>query len=143
MFIGEFQHAIDDKGRVTLPARFREGLGEAFVVTKGLDNCLWALPMEEWAALESKLKALPVTQASARAVVRFFFSGATECCLDKQGRILLPNHLREYAGLTRDVVITGAPNRVEIWAREAWEKYLKEAETSVEQLAEQIAGFNL
>lgn len=126
-----------------MPSRFREGLGESFVVTKGLDHCLWVLPMPEWAALEAKLRALPVTQASARAVVRFFFSGATECSLDKQGRILIPNHLREYAGLNRDVVVTGAPNRVEIWAREAWEKYLREADASVEELAEQIAGFDL
>lgn len=143
MFIGEFQHTIDKKGRLIVPARFREGLGNLFVVTKGLDNCLFAYPQAEWQALEAKMKALPFTQANARAFVRFFFSGATECELDDQGRILLPNNLREYARLARDVVVIGVSTRVEIWAREEWESYASQAESSYEQVAEEIAGFNL
>lgn len=142
MFIGEFQHTIDEKGRLILPARFREALGETFVITKGLDNCLFAFPMPEWRTLEEKLKALPFTQANARAFVRFFFSGATECTLDKQGRVLIPNNLREYARLVRDVVVTGVSTRVEIWAREEWERYIRQAEASYVQVAEEMR-FNL
>lgn len=143
MFIGEHQHTIDEKGRLIMPARFREGLGESFVVTKGLDNCLWAYPRDEWSAIEAKMKALPFTQANARAFVRFFFSGATDCTLDRQGRALIPNNLREYARLNRDVVVIGVSTRVEIWAREEWERYVRQAESSYVQLAEEIAGFNL
>lgn len=143
MFIGEFQHTIDEKGRLIMPARFRDGLGESFVVTKGLDNCLWAYPRAEWAALEAKMKALPFTNTNARAFVRFFFSGATDSELDRQGRVLIPNNLREYSRLSRDVVVIGVSTRVEIWAREEWDRYIKQAESSYEQLAEEIAGFNL
>lgn len=143
MFMGEHQHTIDEKGRLIMPVRFREGLGESFVVTKGLDNCLWAYAAAEWSALEAKMKALPFTQANARAFVRFFFSGANECLLDRQGRVLIPNNLREYARLARDVVVIGVSSRVEIWAREEWDRYLQQAESSYEQLAEEIADFNL
>ncbi len=143
MFIGEHQHTIDEKGRLIMPARFRDGLGESFVVTKGLDNCLWAFPRDEWAVIEGKMKSLPFTQANARAFVRFFFSGATDCTLDRQGRALIPNNLREYARLVRDVMVIGVSTRVEIWAREEWERYIQQAESSYVQLAEEIAGFNL
>lgn len=138
MFIGEHQHTIDEKGRLFMPARFREGLGESFVVTKGLDNCLWAYPRDEWSVIEAKMKALPFTQANARAFVRFFFSGATECTLDRQGRVLIPNNLREYARLNRDAVVSGVSTRVEIWAKEEWERYIRQAESSYVQLAEAI-----
>ncbi len=143
MFIGEYQHTIDEKGRLFMPVRFREGLGEAFVLTKGLDNCLWAYPQAEWASLEARLKALPFTQANARAFVRFFFSGATVCTVDRQGRILVPQHLRAYAGLVRDVVVIGVSTRVEIWAAERWGEYARKAEESYAQLAEELAGFNI
>lgn len=143
MFMGEYQHSIDDKGRLIMPARFREELGENFVVTRGLDNCLFVYPMSEWLNLQAKLKSLPFTQANARAFVRFFFSGATEANLDKQGRVVIPQVLRDYARLTRDVVVIGVSTRVEIWSREEWERYAGEAEVSYEAIAEQIAGLDL
>lgn len=143
MFMGEYQHSIDTKGRLIIPAKFRDDLGSAFVVTKGLDNCLFCYPLNEWKNLEQKLKALPFTKADARAFVRFFFSGATECELDKQGRILLPVNLREYAALDKDVVLIGVSTRVEIWSRERWENYSLEAEKEYANIAEKIVDFDL
>lgn len=143
MFIGEFQHTIDEKGRLIMPVRFREGLGETFFITKGLDTCLFVYPSGEWGLLEARMKALPLTQSNARAFVRFFFAGASDCTLDKQGRILIPNNLRDYARLARDVVVVGVSNRVEIWDREEWKKFERQAEASYEKLAEEIAGFSL
>lgn len=136
--MGEFQHAIDEKGRLIIPARFREALGERFIATKGLDNCLFVYPLNEWATLEARLKSLPFTQADSRAFVRFFFSGATECEFDKQGRILIPNNLREYARLERDVVVIGVSNRVEIWSKAEWENYSRKADLSYEEIAEKV-----
>lgn len=143
MFMGEYQHSIDNKGRLIIPAKFRDGLGENFVITKGLDNCLFIYPMDEWKILEAKLKALPLTKADARAFVRFFFSGATECELDKQGRILLPANLREYAALDKDVVIIGVASRVEIWSKEHWEKYAGQAEMDYENIAEKLEDLDI
>ncbi|MEW8959837.1 division/cell wall cluster transcriptional repressor MraZ [Neomoorella humiferrea] len=143
MFMGEFQHTIDDKGRLIIPARFREGLGDKFVITKGLDNCLFVYPMSGWAEMEQKLRSLPFTRSDARAFVRFFFSGATECELDRQGRILLPANLREYARLEREVVIVGVASRVEIWSRALWEQYCRETADQYEALAEKIVDFDI
>jgi MraZ protein len=143
MFMGEFQHAIDPKGRLIVPVRFREELGNTFVVTKGLDNCLFVYPMAEWKNLEGKLKELPFTKADARAFVRFFFSGATECELDKQGRILLPSSLRDYAHLDKDVILIGVSSRVEIWSKECWDSYNSQAEKNYESIAEKIVDFDL
>jgi len=142
MFMGEYQHTIDDKNRLIIPARFREGLGEKFVMTKGLDNCLFIYPRDEWEKLEQKLKALPFTKADARAFVRFFFSGATECDLDKQGRVLVPQVLREHAKLVKDVVVIGVSTRVEVWSKEVWEKYSEEAQKDYEALAENLTDLN-
>lgn len=143
MFLGEFQHTLDDKGRLTIPARFREGLGERFIVTRGLDNCLFAYPMSEWQVLESRLKTLPLTKADARAFVRFLFSGAAEGELDKQGRVMLPPALRTHARLDKEVVVIGVSNRVEIWAKEVWEAYVEQAESSFEDIAENLEGLGL
>ena len=143
MFMGEYQHTIDAKGRLIMPAKFREDLGETFVITKGLDGCLFIYPQEEWNVLEEKLRNLPFTRADARAFSRFFFSGATECELDKQGRILLPNNLRSYANLTKDVLIIGVSSRVEIWSKETWEEYNSQTEQSYEELAEKLVDFDL
>lgn len=143
MFIGEFQHTIDSKGRLFIPARFREGLGDKFILTKGLDGCLFVYPPSEWTAIEQKMRSLPFTKADARAFVRFFFSGATECEVDKQGRILIPASLRVYAGLEKETMIIGISSRVEIWARQRWEEYSNEASASAELLAEKIEEFNL
>lgn len=141
MFMGEYQHTIDDKGRMIMPAKFREALGEKFIATKGLDNCLFVYPPDEWANLEAKLKALPFTKADARAFVRFFFSGATECEVDKQGRILIPPNLREYAKLDKDTMIIGVSTRVEIWSKAEWERYSSQADISYEEIAEKIVDF--
>ncbi|QNO16297.1 division/cell wall cluster transcriptional repressor MraZ [Alkalicella caledoniensis] len=143
MFLGEFQHNLDTKGRIIVPAKFRDDLGEKFILTRGLDNCLFVYPHNEWAIMEEKLKKLPLTKADARAFVRFFFSGATECELDKQGRILIPANLREYSKIDKDAVIIGVSNRVEIWSKENWEKYSLTAEESFEEIAEKIVDFDI
>lgn len=121
MFMGEYNHTIDAKGRVIVPSKFRETLGEEFVVTKGLDGCLFVYDNNEWAAFEEKLKSLPITNKDARAFVRFFLSGAASVEVDKQGRILLPGSLRDFAELQKDVVLIGVGSRIEIWSRERWE----------------------
>lgn len=139
MFYGEYQHTVDPKGRVIVPSKFREGLGEKFIVTKGLDNCLFAYSMEEWGNLEAKLKALPFTDKDVRSFVRFFFSGATECEADKQGRILIPQNLRDYAGLAKEVYIIGVSARIEIWNKENWESYCNDDQVSSDNIAEKMA----
>lgn len=138
MFMGQFQHSLDPKGRLIIPARFRELLGDTFILTKGLDRCLFVYPKDEWAVLEQKLKSLPFTQKDARAFIRFFFSGAVEIEMDKQGRILVPPQLREYAGIDRDIIIIGVSNRAEIWSLEEWEAYSKQASASYEEIAEKL-----
>lgn len=136
--MGEFQHALDDKGRVIIPVKFREGLGTSFVMTRGLDKCLFVYPRSEWETLETKLKNLPMTSADARSFVRFFFSGATECELDKQGRVLIPGTLRDYAVLDRDCVVLGVSNRVEIWSESVWSRYAEAAADSFEEISEKL-----
>ena len=120
MFMGEYNHIIDAKGRLIIPARFRELLGEEFILTKGLDGCLSIYPMDAWEAFETKLRALPLTNKNARTFTRFFVAGATNCELDRQGRILVPHTLREFAGLEKEVVLTGNLDRIEIWSKEKW-----------------------
>ncbi|MDI3546364.1 MAG: transcriptional regulator MraZ [Halanaerobiales bacterium] len=135
MFMGEYQHNMDSKGRVIIPAKFREDLGDKFVATRGLDNCLFVYPMHEWSILEKKLTSLPITSKNARTFVRFFFSGATECELDKQGRVSIPANLREYGQLQKEIVIIGLANRIELWAKERWDNFLDSAEDSYEEIA--------
>ncbi|MCL6453080.1 MAG: division/cell wall cluster transcriptional repressor MraZ [Alicyclobacillus sp.] len=142
MFMGEYQHTLDDKGRVIVPSKFREGLGETFVMTRGLDQCLFVYPRSEWEMLESKLKGLPMTRADARSFVRFFFSGATECELDRQGRVVIPTLLREYAHLEKDIVVLGVSNRVEIWSRERWQAYAVDAAESFVETAEKLVDLS-
>lgn len=120
MFMGEYNHTIDPKGRLIIPSKFREQLGEEFVLTKGLDGCLSIYPMDEWEILEKQLRSLPLTNKNARIFSRFFVAGAASCELDKQGRILIPATLREFAGLEKDVVLTGNINRIEIWSKQKW-----------------------
>ena len=143
MLMGEYLHCIDDKGRLILPAKFREELGDSFIVTKGLDNCLCVYDKNEWAILETKLKQLPLGKPEARAFVRFFFSGAAEIACDTQGRILLPNNLREYAHIDKDVVIIGVSNRIEIWNKEAWDTYNKEIAPTVAQISESLVALGI
>ena len=143
MFMGEYHHSLDDKGRLIVPSKFREPLGGRCVVTRGLDKCLFVYPEPEWRAMEQKLRQLPLTQADARAFVRFFFSGATDLELDKQGRIMLPANLREYAGLDKDVVVIGVATRVELWSKEVWSGYMQEAASSFEAIAEKIVDLGI
>ena len=143
MFMGEYQHTIDEKGRLTIPAKFREGLGSSFVITRGLDQCLFVYPLEEWKQLEQKMKALPFTKADARAFTRFFFSGAAECEWDKQGRVSIPANLREHAGIQKECVVIGVSNRVEVWSKDRWEDYFAQSENSFGEIAEKLVDFDL
>ena len=121
MFMGEYNHTLDTKGRLIIPSKFRETLGEKFVVTKGLDGCLFVYAGDDWNAFEQKLTSLPLINKEARQFARFFLAGAATVEVDKQGRILLPAHLREFAGLEKDVVVIGANTKAEIWDRARWE----------------------
>lgn len=141
--MGEHHHNIDDKGRMIVPAKFRDELGSTFVVTRGMDKCLFVYPEPEWKILEEKLKNLPFTKKDARAFTRFFFSGAAECELDKQGRVNIASTLRKYAGLEKECVVIGVSNRVEIWSKEVWEEYFAESEESFAEIAEGIVDFDL
>jgi len=141
--MGEFQHNIDPKGRIIVPSKFREDLGESFVVTRGLDKCLFAYPMEEWKVLEEKLKKLPLTKKDARAFTRFFFSGAVECEVDKQGRINIPQSLRKYAALEKECVVIGVSDRIEFWSNDNWEEYVTNSEESFGEIAENLMDFDI
>ena len=143
MFIGQYQHSIDAKGRVSIPAKFRDALGESFVITQGLDNCLFVYPMNEWQALEDKLKKLSFTKAKARAFSRLFFSGADGVEPDKLGRALVAAHLRKFAGLDKEVIIIGVGNRLEIWDSAHWSGYSEEAAADYEALAEDLNDFDI
>ncbi|KHD84684.1 division/cell wall cluster transcriptional repressor MraZ [Heyndrickxia ginsengihumi] len=143
MFMGEYQHNIDTKGRLIVPAKFREQLGEMFVITRGLDRCVFGYPMSEWKQVEEKLKTLPLTKKDARAFTRFFFSGATECELDKQGRINIPTPLIQYAQLEKECVVLGVSNRIEIWSKDIWGEYFSESEESFAEIAENLIDFDL
>lgn len=141
--MGEYRHTIDSKGRLIIPSKFRDNLGESFVLTRGLDNCLFIFPQREWIIIEKKLKTLPFTKADARAFMRFFFSGASIAEVDKQGRVVIPPHLRDYAKINKDVVVIGVSNRAEVWSQELWEEYTDESRLSFEQVAEKMVDFEL
>ena len=121
MLIGEYEHSLDVKGRIIMPAKFRDDIGDKFIVTKGLDGCLFAFSKEEWTKFEEKLSTLPISNKDARSFTRFFFAGAIDCELDKQGRFLISSNLREFAGFIKDVIIVGMNSRIEIWSKEKWE----------------------
>lgn len=140
--MGEYQHSIDSKGRLIIPVKFRETLGESFVITRGMDECLFGYPMNEWQKLELKLKDLPMTKKDARAFARFFFSGATEVELDKQGRINIPSTLIQYANLEKECVVLGVSSKIEIWAKDAWDEYFEESAQSFNDIAENMIGFD-
>lgn len=142
MFIGEYQHALDTKNRMIVPVKLREGLGNKFVITKGLDGCLYAYPTREWEILEEKLKRLPITNKDARSFVRFFFSGACEVETDKQGRGLIPQNLKEYAGIEKEIVSIGVLSRVEIWSKEKWTKY-NDSDIDFDSIAEKMSELGI
>lgn len=137
MLIGEFNHGMDQKNRIIVPVKLREDLGESFIITKGLDGCLYIYPKNEWLMFEAKLKALPLTSKDARAFVRFFFSGANEMEPDKMGRILIPQSLLEYAGIADEVVSVGMMNRVEVWSKEKWKAY-NDSELDMDEIASRM-----
>lgn len=143
MFIGEYLYTLDNKGRINMPSKFREKLGERFFITKGLDNSLFVFPESEWNVFENKLKQLPLTNKNARAFVRLFFSGATECSLDKQGRVTIPQNVREFAELEKEVAIIGVSTRIEIWSKNNWDKYNDTANISYDDIAEQMAELGI
>ncbi len=143
MFIGEYLYTIDNKGRINIPSKFREILGDTFFITKGLDNSLFVFPEEEWRSFESKLKQLPLTNKNARAFARLFFAGATECSLDKQGRVIIAQNLREFSELQKEVAIIGVSTRIEIWSKDNWDKYNDTANISYDDIAEQMADLGI
>lgn len=139
-FLGEFRHTVDEKGRLTLPARIRDQLGAAFVATKGLDGCLFFFTSPEWDAMEAALTALPLTQKDARDYTRAFFSSAAECHCDSQGRVLLPSALRAHARLEREGVVVGAGKRVEVWNPQAWDNYISQVNAEIGNIAERLGA---
>ena len=138
MLIGEYEHSLDAKGRLILPVKLRNDIGEKFIITKGLDGCLFVFSQTEWSNFESKLKELPLTNKNARDFVRFFLSGATECEIDKQGRFLIVNNLRTYANIEKEVIIIGVGTRIEIWNKETWKKYNSSENISADDIAENM-----
>lgn len=126
MFIGTYQNSIDDKGRVIIPAKFRDELGFRFVLTRGLDQCLNAYSMDEWDKFQEKLSSLPKADKDTRTFIRFFTGGAVECEVDKQGRVVIPQHLRDYAGIEKELVTVGASERVEIWGKATYDSFDEE-----------------
>lgn len=138
MLIGEYEHSLDSKGRLIMPAKLRESMGEKFVITKGLDGCLFGFSQNEWAIFEEKLKTLPITQKNARNFVRFFLSGAVECEIDKQGRFLISSNLREVADLEKEVIIIGVGTRIEIWNKNKWIEYNNIENNSADEIAENM-----
>lgn len=143
VFLGEYQHSLDSKGRITIPSKFREQLGSKFVLTKGLDNCIFIYPLNEWQSIEEKVRSLPLTRADVRSFARFFFSGASELEIDKQGRIVLPPNLRDYAKIDKETMIIGVGARAEIWSTEKWTDYNQNAEQSYEEIAENLVDLGI
>lgn len=141
MFIGEYSHSVDEKGRLIIPSKFREDLGSEFVVTKGLDGCLFIYGNAEWKVLEEKLCSLPLTNKDARAFARYMLAGAAQVELDKQGRILIPSVLRNFAELDKDVVLIGVGSRVEIWNRAKWDN--ASFDDNMDEIAEKMADLGI
>ena len=138
MFIGEYHHTIDEKGRIIIPAKFREELGANFIVTRGIENCLFVYPMDNWAKITNKLNSLPFTKKDARTFNRFFMSGATSVELDKQGRININTPLIDYAKLLKDCVVIGTGDRLEIWSEELWNSFFDSTKDSMSDIAENL-----
>ncbi len=143
MFIGEYKHTIDDKGRLAIPVKFRGDLARGAVVTRGLDASLFLFPKEEWDKLAEKLAGLPLGQSNSRAFARLMLAGAMDVEMDKQGRLVLPEYLRTYAGIAKSAVVVGVYNRLELWDVETWEAYKKRTESDVSDIAEQLGGLGI
>ena len=140
MLMGEYHHSIDEKNRLIIPSKFRKELGDKFIITRGLEKCLFVYPMEEWNNIVEKLRSLPFTKKDSRNFTRFFMSGATLCMLDKSGRACITSPLVHYAGLSRDCVIIGANDRLEIWDSDEWNKFFESNEDEFANIAENLFG---
>ncbi len=138
MFIGEYNHAVDPKKRLALPSKFRNELGKTVVVTRGLDKCLFVYPLDVWQELAQKLGTMPIGESATRAFVRLMLAGATDVQMDAQGRVLIPDYLKDYAALDRDVIVAGLFNRLEIWDQEHWQEYKRDAEKNTDEIAENL-----
>lgn len=138
MFIGEYAHSIDPKKRLAVPSKFRAGLKNKIVITRGLDKCLFIYPMKVWEELANKLGTLPVGESGTRSFIRLMLAGAVDVEIDRQGRVLIPDYLKEYAGLSKNVIIAGIYNRLEIWDEERWNNYKNNAEKNTDEIAEQL-----
>jgi len=143
MFIGEFNHSLDIKGRIALPKKFRSDLEKGLVITKGLDNCLWIYTMEEWNNLAKKLVNLPISQSDTRAFSRIMLAGAMDVTLDSQGRIVIPEYLRTYANINKKVIIAGLYDRLELCDQEKWDEYKSKTESKVDELAERLGELGI
>ena len=143
MLTGEFNHSIDSKGRLIIPSKLRESLGERFVITKGMDGCLFLYPENEWEAFEEKLRTLPLTNKKARDFKRFFLGSAVEGEIDKQGRVLISASLRTYANLEKEVVLPGVLDKVEIWSKDAWDAHTADVEENIEDIANDMEDLGL
>ena len=143
MLLGEYNHTMDSKGRVAIPAKFKDALGIGTIITRGLDNCLFLFATKEWEALAAKLVALPLAQANSRAFVRLMLAGAMDVSLDNQGRILIPDYLRKYADIKKDVTIAGLHSRAEVWDTERWQEYKRKTEGASEEIAEQLGELGI
>ena len=139
----EYSHTVDAKGRLIIPLKFREQLGEECIVTRGLDGCLFIFESGEWEAYEEKLRKLPMTNKNARSFVRFLSGGATPCEFDKQGRILLPATLRKFAGIEKDVILAGLPNRIEVWSEQKWNENNNYEEIDMDEIAGHLTELGL
>lgn len=138
MFIGEYHHTIDEKGRIIIPVKFREELGNSFIITRGIENCLFVYSEENWAKITNKLNSLPFTKKDARTFNRFFMSGATNVELDKQGRVNISRPLIDYASLIKDCVIIGTGDRLEVWSQESWESFFDSTKDNMSDIAENL-----
>lgn len=138
MFIGEYHHSIDDKGRLIIPSKFREELGSKFIITRGIENCLFVYSLESWEKIVNKLETLPFTKKDARAFIRFFLSGASEAEFDKQGRINITSPLISYANITKECIVIGTGDRLEIWSEESWNDFFTSARDSMSDIAENL-----
>lgn len=143
MLIGEYEHSMDIKGRLIMPSKLKDDIGEKFIITKGLDGCLFAYSKAEWKNFEDKLRTFPLTNKDARALMRFFLAGAMECEIDKQGRFLIAGNLRDFAKLEKEIVIIGVLTKIEIWSKERWLTYSEEENKTADEIAEKMSNLGI
>ncbi len=143
MFIGEYQHNLDSKGRITMPSKFRDGLGKNFYITKGMDGCLFVFPEEQWIEMDKKINNLRLSRKESRGIARLFYAGAIDVSLDKMGRVLLPGNLRQYASLDKEAIVIGVSTRVEIWDKDRWESYNDDEDFNYDILTEKMSDLDI